>query len=215
MTYGSVPADKGMNNRPERILIATSNTGKFREYSDLLSGIPIPFIGLANLPPLPEPDETGSSFSENAALKAARYAVLTGEWTMADDSGLEVNVLNGAPGIHSARFGGYGSDYRTKNELLLDLIARQESDDRKARFVCSIAVAGPDGVIVMEAQGECRGVIAESPRGINGFGYDPIFIPDGFEQTFAELRSEEKREISHRARASSEIIGKMLDFMGV
>jgi XTP/dITP diphosphohydrolase len=132
---------------------------------------------------------------------------------LADDSGLEITALGGSPGVHSARFGGEGSSYEEKIRMILDLLDGEE--DRTARFACLIAVARPDGTIVATASGECRGEIARAPNGSNGFGYDPVFIPDGFDRTFGEMSDDEKRTLSHRARASEQIIRKMLDFIGV
>lgn len=204
-----------MNERPSRLLIATGNNGKLREFVDLLSGLPFPLIGLGDVARVPEPLETGDTFLENAAIKAGSYAEQTGEWVLADDSGLEVTALGGAPGVHSARFGRADTAHSRKIDILLDRMSSVKVPDRAARFVSVIVIARPDGTVVLQAEGECRGTIAESPRGANGFGYDPIFLPDGFDKTFGELSSEQKRAISHRGRASKEIVRKMLDFIGV
>lgn len=199
----------------ERLLIATGNKGKLQEFSGLFTDLPIEIIGLNNVGPTVEPEETGSTFQENALIKAESYAIQTGEWVLADDSGLEIAALDGAPGVHSARFGGEHLDHSQKIELVLDMLSKIENADRSARFVSVIIVARPDGSIAIEATGECRGSIAESPRGKNGFGYDPVFVPEGFDLTFGELRDEEKRAISHRGKAANEIIAKMPDFIGV
>ena len=132
---------------------------------------------------------------------------------LADDSGLEVAALNGAPGVLSARFGGELSGYDERMRLLLN--SMRGASDRSARFACSICVAKPDGTLAATAFGECRGTIADRPRGANGFGYDPVFIPERYERTFGEMTDEEKRSLSHRGRAAEQIIRKMLDFIGV
>lgn len=196
-----------------RLLIATTNKGKLREYREILGGTGLELAGLNVFDGLNEPVEDGESFRANAELKAREYALQTGEWVLADDSGLEVSAIGGAPGVNSARFGGPDADYAQKMRLILDSLAN--ADDRSARFVCVIAVARPDGSIAAYAEGECRGKIADAPRGSNGFGYDPIFIPDGYERTFGELSDAEKHSLSHRGRAANEIIRKMLDFIGV
>jgi XTP/dITP diphosphohydrolase len=150
--------------------------------------------------------ETGRSFAENARLKAAGYARRLREWTLADDSGLEIAALGGRPGVNSARYGGEASSYPEKIELLLKEIAASQSPDRSARFVCSIAIADDRGAIIFEAEADCRGSIATKPVGSKGFGYDPIFIPEGERRTFGEMDEAEKRQFSHRARAFSQII---------
>ena len=196
-----------------RLIIATTNKGKLREYEDLLSGSGIRLEGLDRFEGLTEPVESGDSFQTNAEIKALEYARQTGEWVLADDSGLEVSALGGAPGVNSARFGGADSDYEKKMRLVLDSLS--SAVDRTARFVCVIAVARPDATIAATALGECRGEIADAPRGMNGFGYDPLFIPEGHTRTFGEMSDAEKRSLSHRSRAADEIIQKLLDFIGV
>jgi len=134
-------------------------------------------------------------------LKAAGYALQTGEMTLADDSGLEVDALGGAPGVLSARYAGDGaSDAERVNKLLAEL-SRVKSSERTARFVSVIAIANREGVILNLSTGACEGLIADAPCGVNGFGYDPVFIPQGFEQTFAELPATLKNRISHRGKA--------------
>ena len=196
-----------------RLLIATTNKGKLREYEELLGGLDVQLEGLSAFSGAAEPVEDGDSFETNAVIKAREYARQTGEWVLADDSGLEVFALGGAPGVNSARYGGADSDYDHKMRLMLGSISADI--DRSARFVCVIAVARPDGSIAATAEGECRGTIADAPRGSNGFGYDPLFIPEGHMRTFGEMTDAEKRSLSHRARAGDEIIRKMLDFIGV
>lgn len=196
-----------------RLIIATTNKGKLREYQELLGGMDLEIEGLGSFDGLNEPVENGDSFRANAEIKAREYALQTGEWVLADDSGLEIFALGGEPGVNSARFGGPDADYEHKMSLILESISK--ADDRSARFACVIAVARPDGSIAATSEGEIRGVIADAPRGSNGFGYDPVFIPEGCTRTFGELTDAEKHSLSHRGRAANEIIRKMLDFIGV
>ena len=196
-----------------QLIIATTNKGKLREYEDLLVGLDVRLEGLDAFEGLAKPVEDGDSFVVNAEIKAREYARQTGEWVLADDSGLEVSALSGAPGVNSARFGGADSDYAQKMNLIINSLST--AGNRSARFVCVIAVARPDGSIAATSLGECRGTIAEAPRGTNGFGYDPLFIPEGSIRTFGEMTDAEKQSLSHRAHAVEEIIRKMLDFIGV
>lgn len=200
---------------PERLLLATGNQGKLDELQQLFKELPFKLLGLEDIPEIAEPAEEGETFDENAAAKAAYYARHSGLWTVADDSGLEVAALGGKPGVRSARYGGEGTDYSIKIErLLLELLQTGESD-RSARFVCCMAVGLPNSEVLAKSRGSVIGRIAFAPRGKNGFGYDPIFVPDGFERTFAELDTAEKQQISHRKRAADEIIRFFLDFTGV
>ena len=196
-----------------RLIIATTNPGKLREYRELFSGFEAELESLRAFDDLEVPAETGATFAENAVIKAREYARQTGELVLADDSGLEITALGGAPGVHSARFGGDGSAYEEKIGMILDRM--RGAEDRSARFVCVIAVARPDGTVAATATGECLGGIADGPRGSNGFGYDPVFVPLGHERTLAEMTDEEKSALSHRGRAAEQIIRKMLDFIGV
>ena len=141
-------------------------------------------------------EETGATFIENAHLKASQVAIATGEWAIADDSGLEVMALNGAPGVLSARYANTDSD--RINRVLSEL---KDQANREAQFVCAIAIASPDGAIAADAVGLCKGAIADAPRGSGGFGYDPIFLIPEFQQTFGEIPPEVKAKISHRAKA--------------
>lgn len=201
--------------RPSRIVIATTNAGKTSEFRELLKPLGIPVFSIDNFEGLIVPEETADSFAENAELKAAAYALQIGEWVIADDSGLEVAALGGAPGVRSARFGGKESSYIEKMEHLLRDLWQNSPHRRDARFVSVIALAGPDGNVRFSTRGECRGAIANERRGSNGFGYDPIFIPEGYDRTFGEMSDEEKRSLSHRAKAAEELIRKMLDFIGL
>jgi len=165
-----------------------------------LLGIPAEnLISAADFPGSPVPDENGSSFEENALIKARELRDFTGLWAIADDSGLTVDALNGAPGIDSALYAGTHGDDDANNRLLIANLAPHHRPWR-ASYVCVIAIAAPDGR-EFTAAGYCTGEIVPDPRGTNGFGYDPFFIPDGFTQTFAELPPETKQTFSHRARA--------------
>lgn len=197
------------------ILVATNNQGKIREFAELLKHLPICWRGLDEFPNVTEVAETGATFAENAALKAVGYAAQTGLPTIADDSGLEVAALGGAPGVFSARFGGtWLSDAERAEKLLVEL--EKAADKKKiARFICVIVFADKNGKIYHTASGICNGQIAPNLSGSNGFGYDPIFIPSGFEQTFGELPAEIKRKISHRARAVDEITRFLQHFLQI
>jgi XTP/dITP diphosphohydrolase len=202
-------------NFPETILIATGNTGKLRELAEIFRTVPVEWTSLDDFPNAAEVEETGATFEENARLKAAGYALRTGLWTLADDSGLEVEALGGAPGVVSARYGGSETSFPEKIRLLLNEVERSGSASRTARFVCSMAVSDSRGHILFAAEGECRGTLADEPRGERGFGYDPIFVPEGHRMTFGELPDETKRAISHRRRAADKIIRYLLGFTGV
>jgi XTP/dITP diphosphohydrolase len=202
---------------PEELVLATRNSGKLAEVRELLADLPIALRSLADFPQSTEVSETGSTFAENGAIKASAYALQIGSWTLSDDSGLEVDALGGAPGILSARYAGEGASDADRIELLLKELARTGDEERRARFVCAVALADPPGNIINLSTGICEGRIAHAPRGANGFGYDPVFIPDGYEQTFGELTSEIKRLISHRARALANtraFLLKLLDARG-
>jgi XTP/dITP diphosphohydrolase len=192
----------GGNAGPRELLIATGNGGKVKEYRELLADLPFRIIDLKGIGrPLKEIEESGDTFRENALLKAKGYARSANLMTLADDSGLEVRALGGAPGVRSARYGGLGATQDRKNDLLLEALDRAETSDRSARFVCVAMLAAPDGSVIAEAEGIVDGSIAQFPRGSGGFGYDPLFIPNGFDETFGELGSDIKQQISHRARA--------------
>jgi len=186
-----------------RILIATRNPGKRREYEDLLAGLNLELVTLDDLGIPLEVREDGGTFRENALLKARGYGAASGLPTLADDSGLEVDALGGAPGVLSAR---YGAPASTSDEdryrLLLATMRSVPEGRRTARFRCVIAVAWPDGSVDL-AEGTCEGSIGWRPRGTHGFGYDPVFILAGRNVTMAELDPVEKNRVSHRARAAA------------
>jgi XTP/dITP diphosphohydrolase len=176
-----------------KLYVATGNAHKLKEISQILPGFEI----VAENPG--DVEENAPDFAGNALIKVRAIAgSRRGEWCMADDSGLEVEALGGEPGVRSARYAGGHGDTAANNELLLRNL--EGVDNRAARFVCSIALVSPDGR-EFSVEGSCRGRIIESAAGAQGFGYDPLFVPEGYEQTFAELSSEEKNALSHRGRA--------------
>jgi XTP/dITP diphosphohydrolase len=191
---------------PKKLLIATNNEGKVTELREMLVDIPLELVTLKDFSNLIEVEETGETFDENARLKAVGYARQTKLTALADDSGLEVEALGGRPGVLSARYGGDDITFSEKIDLLLDELAQTGDKKRRARFVCSIAVAAPCGEILFTAEGICAGRIAQNPLGNRGFGYDPVFIPNGYEMTFGELSDDVKREIGHRGRAFLQIM---------
>ena len=184
-----------------QLIVATRNTHKTREIEQIL-GSKLTVRDLTEHPEISEIMESGTSFEENAKLKAIAVSERLPGLVVADDSGLEVDPLGGAPGVHSARYAGADASPGKKIARLLDELAKidAKSDQRRARFRCVLAVAR-GGRVLATFEGVVEGKIAERPRGSHGFGYDPIFIPDGFEQTFAELPEEVKSNISHRAKA--------------
>jgi XTP/dITP diphosphohydrolase len=188
-------------NVHQSLLVATQNQGKLQELRQLLGDLPLKLYGLDDFPDVEGVPETGESFIENASLKAVGYATQTGLLTLADDSGLEVDALGGAPGILSARYAGEGASDTERIHKLLAELSIYQATQRSARFVAAVAIGSGEGRILNVSMGECNGHIDFKPRGSGGFGYDPIFIPSGYGQTFAELKTEIKNEISHRARA--------------
>lgn len=189
-----------------KLLVATRNKGKVRELAELLRGLPLQLASLDEFPDVAEVEETGETFAENAALKAAAYSRETGLWSIADDSGLVVDALGGAPGVHSARYAGDNASDADRTAKLLNELSAANAVDRRARFICSIAVSDENGELRHLAEGVCEGSIADAPQGVHGFGYDPVFVPDGHRQTFGELPSSVKDKISHRADAIAKII---------
>lgn len=198
-----------------QILVGTKNAGKVRELENLLAEIPVELQSLDEFENVIEPEETGAGFADNAALKAVYYSEKTGLAALADDSGLEVSALNGAPGVYSARYAGKDSSNAEKIAKLLEELENSGNEDRSARFVCVIVLTNEAGEIIFQAEGICDGKIANEPRGENGFGYDPVFIPEGFDETFGELSNDVKSRLSHRARAIEKIIRFLRDFTAV
>ena len=185
----------------KRLVIATRNEGKATEIRTLFGEIPFELLSLSTFRDAGEAPEIEDSYAGNAAAKAHYYAAATGEFVLADDSGLEVAALDGAPGVLSARYAGPSSSDSERRLKLLNEIGRTRSADRSARFVCATALASRDGKIVKVTHGICAGSISLEPRGKSGFGYDPIFVPSDYQQTFGELNESIKNQISHRAKA--------------
>ena len=206
-----------MHDSPSlRLVVATSNPHKIEEIAAVLAPWGFRVLGLADAggADLEEPDETGATFAENARIKAVAYAQALGVPCLADDSGLEVDALGGEPGVRSARWSGVGGDRATRdaanNRKLIERIAAVPSRERTARFVCAMCLAAPDGTVLAESRGTFEGVVVETPRGTNGFGYDPhLFLPDEG-RTSAELSPEEKNARSHRGAATRAIAAILL-----
>lgn len=182
------------------IVIATTNRGKAREVLAVLGDLPLDLRTLSDFPDITPPEETAETFAGNAALKASYYARATGQWTLADDSGLEVDALNGAPGIYSARFAGAKGDDTANNRKLIEELQSVPPAERTARFRCALALANANRVIAT-AEGKVEGVMIDEPRGVNGFGYDPHFWVPNLNRTVAEMPSDLKNFISHRGQA--------------
>ena len=185
---------------PDTLLIATSNPGKLREVIAILEDLPLRLESLADHPSPPQPVEDGATFEENAELKALHYAGLTGRWTLADDSGLVVDALDGAPGVYSARYAGPENDAAANNAKLIEALAGVAPAQRSARFYCAIAVADRSTVQIVTS-GAWEGRILDAPRGTQGFGYDPLFFVPSYNMTAAEMDSSLKNRLSHRAHA--------------
>jgi XTP/dITP diphosphohydrolase len=188
--------------RGERLVVATHNIGKLREIEVLVAPHAMSVVSAADLG-LPEPEETGVTFEANAALKAVAAATASGLPSLADDSGLAVDALGGAPGVYSARWAGPEKDFAAamgRVEEKLQALGATATEHRKAHFVAVLALAFPDGSVDL-FRGEVHGHLVYPPRGPNGFGYDPMFVPEGNDETFGEMTAERKRTLSHRARA--------------
>ena len=184
-----------------RLLIATTNPGKVCEYADLFAGLQFDLVNLADVGLSNDVDETGTTYEENALLKANEYAAHSGLLTLADDSGLEVDALDGRPGVYSAR---YAPDSPARIQKLLGEMKNVSDDQRRARFQCVIALAWPDGR-TKTTRGSCEGWIAHEPRGTHGFGFDPVFYMPEYNATMAELPESLKNTISHRAHAAQKM----------
>ncbi|AFZ42375.1 non-canonical purine NTP pyrophosphatase, rdgB/HAM1 family [Halothece sp. PCC 7418] len=186
----------------KQLIVATGNPGKLKEMQSYLRDLP---CTLALKPPELDVEETGTTFMENARLKAKTVAQATGKCAIADDSGLAVAALNGAPGIYSARYA--ETDQERIARVLREL---GDTPDRAAKFVCAVAIADPNGAIALEKEGICQGEILRAPRGNNGFGYDPIFYVPSVQQTFAEMTPDQKEKLSHRGQAFSALFPDIL-----
>ena len=197
-----------------KLVLATRNQDKVREIGKILKiedGIEL--LSLHNYPDAPDVVEDGKTYEENAIKKASELAEYTGHLTIADDSGLEVDALGGAPGVHSARYAGENASDRDRIVKLLSALQNVPDDRRLGRFICAVAIADPLAQVLV-VRGVCEGRIIRMPRGTKGFGYDPVFVPVGYDKTFAELGDEIKNQISHRAKALDEAT-KLLSEMNV
>jgi XTP/dITP diphosphohydrolase len=182
------------------LLVATTNPGKLREIRALMSDAPVRLIGLSDIPPIDEPEETGSTFEENARLKAQYYAAQSGLWTVAEDSGLVIDALGGEPGVLSARFLRPDASYPERFAEIYCRLGERRGEPRTARFVAALASVD-DGRVVYETTGVVEGEIADEPRGSGGFGYDPIFYYPPYGRTLAEVSEFEKIAVAHRGVA--------------
>ena len=190
------------------LVVATRNAGKLREIGHLLAGEGIAVLGLEAFPELPEVVEDGDTFAANARKKAETIAQLTGRPCLADDSGLAVDALNGAPGVHSARYAGMQGDDAANNARLLRELAHVPDSQRQAAFCCVMALCRPgEGTTLFE--GRVTGRILSAPRGHGGFGYDPLFLVDGCDRTMAELPLAEKNRLSHRGQALRQVVAEL------
>jgi len=190
--------------RGATLVIASHNPGKVREIRELLGPFSLVIKGAAELA-LPEPEETGTTFIENALLKARAAAMASGEAALADDSGLAVKALGGAPGIYSARWAGETKDFSSAMARVERALKEKHASDYSAKFVCALALATPDGETAV-FEGEIEGALVFPPRGDKGFGYDPIFVAAGMRETFGEIAPATKHAMSHRARAFQKLI---------
>ena len=184
-----------------KIAIATHNNHKSIELLKLMSNLPITWMTLRDLEIDTIVEETGTTIQDNAILKAREYARLTRMYTLADDSGLAVEALNGRPGVYSSRYGGNDISSKQQRELLLKELYSISWTNRKAHFRCTLALSNPYGTDITVANGVCQGLITTSDRGTKGFGYDPIFVPDGYNKTFGEMSPNLKMSIDHRFKA--------------
>lgn len=191
-----------------KLIVATKNKGKMKEIEEILTGLPYEVASMEDVGLSQDIDEYGSTFEENALIKAREIAEITGEMVIADDSGLEVDSLNGAPGIYSARYAGEGASDSDRNDKLLNELKDVPFEKRTARFVCVIAVVFPEGES-FTVRGTCEGYIEFEPRGNHGFGYDPLFFMQEYHKTVAEMNSEEKNQISHRGNALRQMLKKL------
>jgi XTP/dITP diphosphohydrolase len=187
------------------LILATRNRKKRREIVEILGDLPIEFGDLADRPDVPDVDETGTTFEENARLKATQVAMATRSWALGEDSGLSVPALKGRPGVYSARYAGNQGDDAANNAKLLAELGPLPDDRREAYYVCTAALSDPKGEVHAVVEGRCYGVILREHRGTGGFGYDPLFLVPEFHRTFGELSPRVKHVISHRARALAQL----------
>lgn len=195
------------------LVIASRNTKKIAEIDELLESFGIAVRGVSAFADVPEVVEDGTTFAENAALKATRTAAFLGHWTLGEDSGLCVDALDGRPGIFSARFSGDDATDDANNRLLIERLADVPAVRRMAHYVCHVAVSDPGGVVRLSVEASCAGRIVDDPRGSNGFGYDPHFLLPEYHRTFGELAAIVKRQISHRARAFQRLLPHLVPLL--
>lgn len=195
------------------LMLATRNRKKRQEIVDILGLLPITFGDLADRPDVAEVEETGSTFDENARLKATQVALATNMWTLGEDSGLVVPVLKGLPGVYSARYAGVPCNDAANNTKLLAELAKVSDDQRGAYYVCTAALSDPAGKVHAVVEGRCHGVILTEHRGTGGFGYDPLFLIPELHQTFGELSPRVKHALSHRARAMDRLRPELMRVM--
>ncbi len=191
-----------------KIVLATKNKGKIREFCEALSEIGWEGVPLSEVADVAEPAETGMTFMENALQKARAYAEAVGMPVLSDDSGIIADVLGDEPGIYSARYAGEHGDDEANNQKLIERLRPYHGDDRRAHYVCAVALVFPDGKCVT-AEGTCEGILRDFYAGTGGFGYDPLFYLPAFEKTMAELSLSEKNSISHRGKALRELVAKL------
>jgi XTP/dITP diphosphohydrolase len=189
-----------------RLVIASHNEGKVRELAELFAPFGVECISAKSLN-LEEPEETGATFAENATLKAVAAAKASGMLALSDDSGLEVAALGGAPGLHAARWGGPDKDFGLAMQRVQRELEASGATDRRANFTCALALAAPDGAAQV-FEGKVFGTLVWPPRGTKGFGYDPIFVPEGYNETFGEMERELKNRLSHRLRAFEQLMAE-------
>jgi len=195
------------------LALATANRDKGKEIKSMIGMQGLQLRHLSDYPHIVLPPETGLTYLENAAIKATTVSKAVHEWALGDDSGLEIAVLNGAPGLYSARFAGENASYADNRKKVLDLLGHLHKEKRGAKFVCTIVLSDPAGNVAVTAEGVCEGEITDAETGEGGFGYDPIFYLPQYGKTFAELTPDEKNKISHRGKAIRKaiemLIGKM------
>lgn len=192
-----------------RMLLGTRNRKKREEIVEILGDLNLQFGDLSDRPDIPDVEETGSTFEENARIKAAAFAKAAGEWTLAEDSGLVVPALDGRPGVYSARYAGTQGDDEANNDKLIAEVSQLPAEKRGAYYLCFAALANPNGEVLATSEGRCHGVIVTERRGSGGFGYDPLFLVPEFHKTFGELTARVKHALSHRARALAHLRPKI------
>lgn len=193
-----------------KIVLATHNKGKIREFQKAFAGIGWEAIPVSDVSDAPDPEETGTTFEENALQKAHYYAKATGLPVLSDDSGIVADILGDKPGIYSARYAGHHGDDEANNQKLIRDLAPYTGEDRKGHYVCVVSLVWPDGR-ELTAEGSCYGIIRDFYQGTGGFGYDPLFYLPEYGKTMAELPMEEKNKISHRGRALRKLLAKLAD----